>query len=288
MYEHNWFKWSYNSIEYCQKPDPATIAVTEILDSNITHKSFKHELTETIKYLEPVCKSILFTGHPVNYAIIKISKELGIPLIVYIPKFSDINLGHCTRAVNICEREGLNYKIVDLDLEKFFENDAESIFKKCYALDVKKLPLIGMLEKIDDKILCTFREPHIIRDTIYDDKSANWTLKMTEDDLTIPSYFHSSNNVFTDFFFYRKETVASYIHSPQIQMLTNNNRHGLSSSVSVKLDIFEELWPRFKIDLDSSKDKTLGVLPYLDIFFNRYIRGQVAHALPTYTNLLKF
>jgi hypothetical protein len=288
MYKHNWFKWSYNSTEYSQKPSPNTVATIEISDSIIVHNSFKHELIETIKYLEPVCKGILFTGYPVNYAIIKLSKELGIPLTVYIPKFSNINLGHCTRAVNICEREGFSYKIVDLDLEKFFENDAESIFKRCYALDVKKLPLVGMLEKIDDAILCTFREPYIIRNTIYDDKSAKWSLKMTEDDLTIPSYFHSSNNIFTDFFFYRKETVVSYIHSPQIQMLINNNRRGLSSSVSVKLDIFEELWPGFKIDLDSSEDKTPGTLPYLDIFFNKYIRDQVNHASPLYTDLSKF
>ena len=288
MYQHNWFKWSYNSIEYSQKPSPNTVATIEISDSIIVHNSFKHELIETIKYLEPVCKGILFTGYPVNYAIIKLSKELGIPLTVYIPKFSDINLGHCTRAVNICEREGFNYKIVDLDLENFFKNDAQLIFKKCYALDVAKLPLIGILEKIDDSILFTFREPQIIRNTLNETGSADWALKITEDDITIPSYFHSSNKVFSDFFFYRKETVVSYIHSPQIQSLINNNRQGLSSSLSVKLDIFEEMWHGFKIDLDNSKDVAPKLLPYLDSFFNNHIRGQVTHARPTYIDLSTF
>jgi hypothetical protein len=288
MYQHSWFKWSYNSTEYSQKPSPNTVATIEISDSIIVHNSFKHELIETIKYLEPVCKGILFTGYPVNYAIIKLSKELGIPLTVYIPKFSDINFGHCTRAVNICEREGFNYKIVDLDLENFFKNDAQLIFKKCYALDVAKLPLIGILEKIDDSILFTFREPQIIRNTLNETGSADWALKITEDDITIPSYFHSSNKVFSDFFFYRKETVVSYIHSPQIQSLINNNRQGLSSSLSVKLDIFEEMWPGFKIDLDNSKDVAPKLLPYLDSFFNNHIRGQVTHARPTYIDLSTF
>jgi hypothetical protein len=288
MYKHNWFKWSYNSIEYSQKPDSNTVATIEISDSIIVHKSFKHELIETIKYLEPVCKGILFTGYPLNYAIIKLSKELGIPLTVYIPKFGNINVGHCARAINICVKEGFDYKIVDLDLENFFNNDAESIFKKCYALDVKKLPLIGILEKIDDSILFSFREPQIIKNTLYDVESAEWTLKITEDDITIPSYFHLSNRVFTDFFFYRKETIAAYIHSPQIQSLINNNRQGLSSSLSVKLDIFEEMWPGFNLDLDTSKDIAPKPLPYLESFFNKHVRGQVNHARPTYVTLSKF
>jgi hypothetical protein len=58
--------------------------------------------------------------------------------------------------------------------------------------------------------------------------------------------------------------------------------------LSVKLDIFEEMWPGFNLDLDTSKDIAPKPLPYLESFFNKHIRGQVNHARPTYVTLSKF
>lgn len=277
MYKNNWFYWSYNSIPYSLKNNE-TVPINFSIDlTDIPSADFKQELLNTIEHLN--VKSLFFTGHPTNYAILKICKEINRPLKVYIPKYDQFNLEHCFRASNICEQNNLRYTFIDINLESFFKNDALRIFDQTHLLDVKKLPLIYSIEKIDEPVVCCIRDPILIRDSFYSNDENKWFLKITEDDVSIPSYFYNTEKM-VDFFFYRKELVISYLKHQHITGLIKENGQDLNSSLPVLVKIYNDLWSGFAQDIDSTKDNHNTPAPFIDKFFNTYIRNKIQHSKP--------
>lgn len=282
MYKDNWFKWYYDGNLYSRKQtEKSSLEISLSLELD-NARPFKEEFFNSILEIKDQARSILFTGNPVNYAIIRSYLELKIPFKVYIPKFSEINVHHVNNAIKICQRDNINFQILDLDLKHFFNSEASRYFLKSFPVDPKKLPLLKIIEMIDEPVVGCFREPLVLRDKVFNDETANWHLKITEDDLTIPCYFYNTDK-FVDFFFYRKELVSSYILSQHMKdlFLTTDQ----ISSVDVKIKEFNDAWSNFSDDLKSSNLITNSDTSYIKDFYDSFIRNKVRHFTPRFIKI---
>lgn len=283
---NDWFKWNYEGVEYSSKPSATSKINVSIFNYATNFSSFQRELYNSVEELQSNSRSILLTAYPVNYAILKSYYDLKIPLKVYIPQFGNFNREHVERAKKICDSHNMNYTLVDLNIEKFFEEQAEELQSKLFLLDVKKLPLVKLLETINDPVICTTREPLLVKDKMFDTEEGSWLLKITEEDMLLPSYFFKDKKVFSDFFFYRKELVSSYINDP-LNILHSNYR-GITSSMGVKMLMFENIWPGFTKDIDSSRDVLNVSSSFIDKFYHKTVKDKIAHSNPLYIDALNF
>ncbi len=285
VYKDNWFKWFYDKELYSKKIKVDSHLELELSLDFESRLNFKEEFYNSIIDIKDKARSILFTGYPINYAIIRAYKDLQIPFKVYIPKFGETNLEHCARAKDICNRLNIDYIVVEIDLEKFFKAEAENYFHLCYTIDPKKLVLIKVLEMINEPVVGAFREPTIIRGSVFNNEKSDWFLKITEDDLTLPAYFYNTDK-FIDLFFYRKELVSSYITSPYMQTLMQEDTSSISSA-EIKFREFNSIWPNFVEDLqvvNYSKQST----SFIGEFFDSHIRNKVNHRVPKFIKLTNY
>ena len=287
MYNNNWFKWSYSGGEYSKKSSLGDLISISLSTQEVVCDNFHAELKNTVLYLEESTRNILLTGYPISQAMLRSFVDSGVPAKAFIPKFSNLNLEQVKRSQEICERYNIKFTVVDLNLEHFFKAEAYDIFDKSFTLDVKKLPIIKIVEMINLPVLCSFREPFIVRDNVFEESPGSWNLKITEDDLTLPSYFYNTQCI-SDFFFYRKELVKSYIKRQEMQDLINGKIPGRISSFAVKVDIFESIWPGFTQDISVNEAPSGEDMSYISRFFDNVIRGKVSHSRPLFLDASKF
>ena len=84
---------------------------------------------------------VCFSGGIDSEVIVRVFKDLGIKFNIFIFKFeNDHNIRDFTNAVNLCTRLNLNYKVIDFNLEKFFENDGTAYAEKTKCVKSARLP----------------------------------------------------------------------------------------------------------------------------------------------------
>ncbi len=243
MYNNNWFKWYYDSSLYSNKQSYTSRLEIEISDSLVEAQSFRDELVNSVKEIETKSRNVLLTNSSINFAIVKTFHELKIPVKVWIPRYGNLNLQHFLNAMDFCHRYKFQYEIVDLNVPLFFKNKGKEAYSKSFPIDVMKLPIIEIIEMIDKDLICSLRDPIIVRNSVFYDDGGAWSLKITEDDLCIPAYFSKNKNMHLDFFFGRKELIKSYIKTQEIQDLIRDKYPTVSSSIKIKDEVVKSSLP---------------------------------------------
>lgn len=243
-YKNNWLIWSYNDIDYNTKSSTEDIFKLRLQKTiKLPVKSYYEELIENAKNIRDLVNGpldLLFSGGIDSEVILRIYRYLKIPINVYIFKYNDyLNYREFNHAINVCKNLNVSYKVIDFNVQKFFENDAYDIWIKCFANSSGWLPQMKFTEYLDNTPIYGSGEPYWKK---RDDNS--WVFELDEGSKFWTLYHMRINRkCISDWYEYRPEIILSHMKLPKIAQLLKNTVPGKLSSVSHKCIIHKDYWP---------------------------------------------
>ena len=214
FYKNDWFTWYYDGVEKGPKTSldsKFTISVRPTIDRKV--KSFKEEvllnasLTRDL-FSEPF--DLLFSGGADSEIMLRAYHELKIPVNVFIFKYeNDYNRVDISHALRICSELNITPKVIDFNLQKFFENDAYNIWLTGFYLSSGQLPLMKMMDYLDNIPVAGSGNP------VWIHNGEQWGLDLSE-------LFHSQSiycsivkrTAIIDWFEFSPEVILSYSAHP--------------------------------------------------------------------------
>ena len=250
FYKNNWFSWTYDDgPEYGPKLHPKAefkIILKNTIDRPI--KSYYEELLENGRIIRDTFSGpldLLFSGGVDSEIILRVYKDLGIPINVYIFKYeNDYNLIEYTQAVKSCDKLNVRPKIIDFNLQSFFENDAYDMQQKVFASGSGWLPHMKLTEYCDGLPIIGSGNPYIRRRSRDMSQKYPWVFELDEKCHHWAVYHKTINRpCITDWYEYSPEIIIAYTQLPYVQELINDNISGKLSNVSSKAVIHQPYWP---------------------------------------------
>lgn len=252
FYKNNWFSYTYDSITFGNKTTRDSVFDIQLKPTVTTVKSYYEELSNNAKCIRDMFTGeldLLFSGGIDSEVVLRIYKDLKIPINVYIFKYEN-NYNHYefNRAIKICESIGVSYKIIDFNVKKFFENDAYDIWSKVHCKGSGWLPLMKMLDYLDNTPIIGSGDPYWVRSSRDWTTTHPWYFEIDEGAKAWTVYCNSiDRKVVSDWYEYSPELIISHTNLPLIQDLINDRLPGKLSSFSSKSVVHKQIWPDVEI-----------------------------------------
>jgi hypothetical protein len=285
FYRDNWLLWTYDGgQEYGPKLNPKS-NFKFILRNVITRpvKTYYEELLDNAKALTEKLQGpfdLLFSGGIDSEVILRVYKDLKIPLNVYVCKYeNDYNYIEFNQALDTCNNLDITPKIIDFNLQKFYEHDAYDIWTKVYAVSSGWLPHLKMTEYLDNIPILGSGEPYFRRTSRDLTAQYQWVFELDEQSHHSAVYHKTiGRTVITDWYEYSPEVIISYMQLPYVQDLLNDKIPGKLSTNSSKTLIHRAYWPDIKDRMsligfegkDPSANQT-DVQPFMIDFEKKYM-----------------
>ena len=192
---------------------------------------------------------VLLSGGIDSEIIVRLNHKLGIKQKVYTFRLeNDYNIRDVESSKDICKDLGIDLNIIDWNLQRWIENEAEGIYKKTFSPYVTRMVRFDWFKYFDNIIVMGEGEPYWRREYESDyTKKSNWHLHWVED------YFMSSiyanligQTVIGEWYIYTPEVVKSFHKLPLIKKLLNDEIQGKISCWSSRTEIHQELFPSIK------------------------------------------
>ena len=297
FYKDNWFAWTFDDgPEYGPKVTP-TSEFNIILRNTITRpvKSYYEELLENGRAIRDTFSGeldLLFSGGIDSEVILRVYLELKIPINVYIFKYeNDYNLPEFTQAVKSCEALGVKPRIIDFNLQKFFENEAYEYFNTTYCCGPGWMPHMKMTEYCDGLPIIGSGETYARRTSRDLTKKYPWVIELEEKSHHWAIYHKTIGRpAITDWYEYSPEVTIAYLNLPYVQKLLSDEVQGKLTNISSKALIHQEYWPdlvdrKKSIGFEGpnpSKD-TPELTPFMIDFGVKHILNSIKQKFYTYT-----
>lgn len=193
---------------------------------------------------------VLLSGGIDSEVVVRINNDLGIEQNVYVVKFEkDYNIRDVNSALDIGKELGIPITIIDSNLEKFIENDAELLYKKTFVSRVEELVRLGWHHYFDRPLLLGSGEPYYKRvfETDYSKKS-EWLYYFVEYEFANSLLGRTNNQVVIgDWYNFTPDIKVHYHKLPIIKQLLDDQLIGKLSSYSSRVAIHQYLWPSIKL-----------------------------------------
>jgi hypothetical protein len=245
--------YSFGGIEYGSKRFSQDIPKIHF-NTKISRKlpNYKDALINNAKlmrdsYSEPF--DVCLSGGTDSEVVVRAFKEAGITHNTFIFKLeNDINVRDFNCATSLCNELGLNYKIIDFNLEKFFENEAEALFKKTLIPAAGRLPRLKFIDYLDNIPIFCDGEPYWRRELGEDlSRQSPWLFHLSEDAYSVSIYANQiGRTVIGDWYEYTPEIMMSYKELLYVKKLFNDEISGKVSNISSKAIIHQQYWPNLK------------------------------------------
>jgi len=199
---------------------------------------------------------VLLSGGIDSEVVVRTFNHLGIKQNVYTFRFEDnINVLDVQNAISTCKDLNIKLNIVDFNLKKFFENDAEQLYKTCYPAVVEKLVRYRWFDYLDNIPVAGDGEPYWVRDEWNNfKKKSNWSMVMVEHDYAHSIYSKYINRtIIGEWYMFTPEIWLSYLEIDYIKNLINDEIPNKLSSWSFRDQLHRPLWPSIK-----TKQKLVG------------------------------
>jgi hypothetical protein len=248
---NNWMSYSFDGIEYGKK-----LTDQSIFSINFNKKikkdcipNYKDSLYNNARVMrdsfnEPF--DVLLSGGIDSEVVVRIFKDLGIKHNTVIFRLeNDYNIRDVNDAIAICQQINIPYKIIDFNLQNFFEQDALYYFNKSFVPRAGRLPRLKWIEYLDNIPVFCDGEPYWKR--LYNadySKKSEWHLQLGEDAYSSSLYASNINRtVIGDWYEYTPEIILSHMKHPLTQELLNDQMPGKISSWSSRYAMHQEIWP---------------------------------------------
>lgn len=249
----NWLYWSYNDVPYTKRQSKSDKYKFHynLDDINSFNGSYKDALFESTKLIrdtfnEPL--DILLSGGIDSEVVVRCFKSLGIKHNTYIFKYEkNYNTRDVLSAVEICKSLNIKYKIINFELEKFFNNEAYDIFKQSSCIKAPYLPHLKFIDLVDNIPVMGNGEPYWKRNNSDYTFSSEWLFPLHETHHNPSMYCRlKGRNSVCDFYEFTPFVIKCYNQLSIVHKLLTNRLVGKLSNWSSRIPIHREIWPEIK------------------------------------------
>lgn len=190
--------------------------------------------------------NVLLSGGVDSEVVVRVNQNLGIKQNVYTFRFEDdLNIRDVESAIAICKNLNVPLKIIDFNIYNFFENEAESYYKKTFCSRVEALPRLKWHEFFDSPLIFGDGEPYLRRmlGGDYNIKSI-WNMVFSEHEFIHYLYtLNVGNNIIVPWYHFTPEIHGNFLKIDLVQNLIDDQYIGKQSSFSSKVNINKQVWP---------------------------------------------
>lgn len=255
--ENNWYGWKYDEDIFGRQLNSKCYS-TFFKPDRKTFLSFKEELllaaSTTLDSHPGLTPCIFFSGGVDSEVLLRAFADIGSSPNVYIVRYeNDINIYDVSYAVVACNQLGVKYKIIDFNLKRFYENDAESISEKAQIDRPRALPQLKFMDYVDGLPLYGSADLTLMRSNDDYSTKSGWFLRCWEHDTSWSKYARTINRpAVLEWFKWSPGIVYSYFNTIWCQHLINDDYYGKLGTNSTKIIGYREAYP----DLVSRTKKT--------------------------------
>jgi hypothetical protein len=228
---NNWYSWNYNNRQFQTTYNTYTESVG----------TFKEELIKAASSTVDQFGndiSILFSGGSESDLMLRSFLSIKSKPNVYIIRYeNDYNLYDVSYAVTICSMLNVDYKIIDFNLTRFFENDADCVSEIAEIDRPRALPYCKILELIDGVPIFGRGEPNPIK------TKNTWIQRCHEHDVGRIKYARAINKpAIAEWFKWTPGLVISYMNLNWFNNLINN-KYNIIDVSTTKMIGYREAYP---------------------------------------------
>ena len=243
---NGWLSWSFDGVEYGQRIDKNSVYNFHVnTRSSAPIKSYYEEIYNNARNMRDYYTGtfdVLLSGGIDSEVIVRTFKDLNIKHNTFIFKYeNNYNYRDVDSAVEIAKSLGIDYKIIEFPLQKFYENDAYDLFKKSKCIGSARLTHLKFFDYLDNIPVMGDAEPYWKRVLGSDySKKSEWLMPLGES-----SHNLSRENI-CDWYEFSPNLILSFNNLPIIQDLINDKIYGKTSSWTSRIPIHQTLWPDIK------------------------------------------
>ena len=271
---NNWYSWSYNGNKFSRSTSIDDVFSTEFNVTSVSANSFKYELLsaarDILDHYQGLSPCIFFSGGVDSDIVLRTFVELGAKPKVYIVRYeNDYNIYDVSYAITVCSMLGVDYKIIDFNLKKFYENDAELISENAQVDRAMALPQLKFMDYVDGLPIYSASDPSWTR--LNDDYSTKgqWVMRCWEHDIGWSNYALFKNRpAVMEFFKWSPSLLMAWNKTEWLKKLTNDQYYGKLGTSSTKINGYREAYP----DLIERRKKTgFETCPDLVLEFEKFL-----------------
>lgn len=246
--ENNWYYWRYGD----QNPFGRQIGnyKFQTFFSKFEGKigSFKDELLAAAKSsIDHATDKIVlfFSGGVDSELVLKSFLEVGyIPRIVIVRFEDDYNIYDVSYAVTLCSIYNVPYQILDFNIQKFFENEAERISELSQIDRPRALPYCKFMELAEGFPILGNGDLSPVRPHSDYSVKADWAMRCWEHDIGWNKFLLEINKPgIAEWHKWTPGLVVSYMKLKWFNELINDKFHGKEGSNSTKIIGYREAYP---------------------------------------------
>jgi hypothetical protein len=259
--ENNWYSWQYGDDPHFGRQTGNSRFSTHFKKCYEHIGSFKEELKKaaksTIDYYPNLRPTIFFSGGVDSEIVLRTYKDIGVnPEVIIFRYEDDINILDVSYAIAICASLNIEYKLIDFNLNKFFENDAELISERAQIDFPRALPQLKFIDYADGLPIYCSSDPSWYRvdgENIGYDVKGDWISICYEHDIGYSKYIrYLDRPAIGEWFKWTPGLVISYTNLFWFKELINDKYYGKLGVNSTKILGYREVYP----DLISRKKMT--------------------------------
>lgn len=273
--ENNWYKWSYgNDLAFGRQPSDKKFITSFSCGYINKPLSFKEELILAAKSVMDhytTTPSILFSGGLDSEIMLRAFIQAGAKPNVYIYRYEkDYNIYDVSYAVTVCSILGIEYKIIDFNLEKFFSTDAERLSELAQIDRPRALPYCSFIELTEGIPILGASDLTVFRTTDDYSTKGSWAIRCWEHDVAWSKFIRTIGKpAIGEWFKWTPGLVLSYTKTKWCQQLVQDKFPGKLGVNSTKIIGYREAYP----DLIERKKKTgFEYADHLVLEFEEYLK----------------
>lgn len=249
--ENNWYQWRYDDNElFGDRTSEHQSMHTIYTKSDKPVLSFKDELhiaaRSTLEQYHGLKPCIFFSGGVDSEVVLRAYLNIGVTPDIYIIRYeNDLNIYDVSYAITICSMLSVDYTIIEFNLFKFYENDAETISELSQIDRPRALPHLKFLDYIEDNQFGIYGigDPRWSRTHDDYNTKSEWLLIDQEHDTGWDKYLiHKNVPAIAQWFKWTPGLVLSYTKLQWFQKLISDHYYGKLGVTSTKILGYREAY----------------------------------------------
>jgi hypothetical protein len=244
-----WISWCYDQDPKQTFKLRSDSEMTISVNPKIQHPlgSYRQEVLDNIQLIRDSHDGpldLMFSGGGDSELALRCFRELGIPVNVITFRYTDnINHREFQQAVDICQDLNVDQTIIDLDLKKFYENDAYDIWATGYYLNAGRLAHMKMIEYLDNTpLFCdgVTQSPYAISRG----PDGEWRVRFKEVSFSLTNYCDRIGRpAVSNVFDFSPRPLAKFLQIPTIAGLFTNRLPNITDYSVIKYQLLNQMYP---------------------------------------------
>jgi hypothetical protein len=247
---NNWFRWYYDDELFGRQDLQNFKKYTNRWDCAVKeYSTYREELRKTalstLEHFNGKDLNLCFSGGLDSEIVLRAYLDIGHPLNVVIYKYENqLNEYDVYHAIKVCEQLNSPYKIIDFNIQKFFENDAADMIIPC-QID-KPLQLVGCrFLEITDGIPILGEGDLLVNmrpaDDPTDDHNYYWAYTEWSSEICREKYLmHLNKEAIPKWLQWRPEILLCGLESPYTKKLVTLHSENIYSSRTSKHEFYSQ------------------------------------------------